>query len=71
MLNNVESSLKMTVVLNINVKVNVVVEVEAKFHQCLHCLHDVGCRQCALVVEERICELFLIFFSKISVPLSG
>ena len=65
MLDDVESSLKMTVVLNINVKVVVVVEVEAIFyHQWLRCLvvfclHDVGCT--LVVVKERICATLSIF----------
>ena len=65
MLDDVESSLKMTVVLNINVKVVVVVEVEAIFyHQWLRCLvvfclYDVGCA--FVIVKERICATLFIF----------
>ena len=56
----------MTVVLNINVKVVVVVEVEAIFyHQWLRCLvvfclRDVGCA--LVVVKERICATDFPFF---------
>ena len=74
MLDDVESSLKMTVVFNINVKVDVVVEVEAIFHlqwlPCLvaFCLHDDGCRfSCR---GKNMCNISH-FFSKITGPLSG